>query len=161
MSKTKVSNREIQELFKEGNLVARALRLPVKKGDVVYDLSEFANEWRFLNTKKSVSTFKNLYGELKSLFKVIGAGMFALFLAVPIYVLVTIAANSREPDIANILYMISGIMTILLLYCASIANNVLLTMFYMIASEGSLLQDINIDKDLLNKALVKRKSLLG
>ena len=111
--------------------------------------------------KKSVSTFKNLYGELKSLFKVIGAGMVTLFLAVPIYVLVTIAANSREPDIANILYMISGIMTILLLYCASIANNVLLTMFYMIASEGSLLQDVNIDKDLLNKALVKHKSLLG
>jgi len=53
MSKIKVSNREIQELFKEGNLVARALRLPTKKGDVVYDLSEFANEWRFLNTKKS------------------------------------------------------------------------------------------------------------
>lgn len=111
--------------------------------------------------KKSVSTFKNLYGELKSLFKVIGAGMITLFLAVPIYVLVTIAVNIHEPDIANILYMISGVMTILLLYCASIASNVLLAMFYIIASEGSLLQDINIDKDLLNKALVRHKSLLG
>ena len=110
--------------------------------------------------KKSVSTFKNLYGELKSLFKVIGAGMITLFLAVPIYVLVTIAVNIHEPDIANILYMISGVMTILLLYCASIASNVLLAMFYIIASEGSLLQDINIDKDLLNKALVRHKSLL-
>ena len=86
--------------------------------------------------------------------------MITLFLAVPIYVLVTIAVNIHEPDIANILYMISGVMTILLLYCASIASNVLLAMFYIIASEGSLLQDINIDKDLLNKALVRHKSLL-
>ena len=70
--------------------------------------------------KKSVSTFKNLYGELKSLFKVIGASMITLFLAVPIYVLVNIAVNIHEPDIANILYMISGVMTILLLYCVSL-----------------------------------------
>lgn len=53
MSKTKVSNQEIQELFKEGNLVARALHLPTKRDDVGYDLSEFENEWRFLGAKKS------------------------------------------------------------------------------------------------------------
>ena len=110
---------------------------------------------------KSVSTLKKLCGKPKSLARVIGTGMVTLFLGIPIYVLVTIIAGKiHEPDIANILYMMSGIMTIMLLYFGSIAHNVLLTIFYINTSERPFLQDVTIDKDLLNKALVRHKSFL-
>lgn len=51
----KKSNQELQEMFSEGNFIARALYSPGMKeaeGRVSYDMQEFHNELNFLNSKK-------------------------------------------------------------------------------------------------------------
>ena len=63
MSKNKVTNKEIQEMFQEGNLIARALytdNIRVREGKVGYSFEEFNNEVKFLNSKKQDGFYQNV-----------------------------------------------------------------------------------------------------
>ncbi|NRB11358.1 MAG: hypothetical protein HRU35_07105 [Rickettsiaceae bacterium] len=70
ITRDKVSNKQIQELFREGNLIARALyssEFKSKKNNIGFDFKDFQDEISFLNKEKLDGNYKNIVKEIEVL----------------------------------------------------------------------------------------------
>ncbi len=105
--------------------------------------------------KKSVLFFEKEDQQLENFPKIIGAGVFNVMLAIPIVILFAITVKFSLLPFSGILYLICGILYILFLYFSSIAHYVLLTILYIFALDRSSLSNLDINKELIKKSLVK------